>query len=135
MKIVRILKVIKNQAKILKYMNEYLRIGIGFERIFFFLIIFFVLCHIVACLWIVCAQFYNDDDDYTGTWIENFDKYKTNKTALYDISMYWTITTITTVGYGDISGNNMLERIFCIFVMIIGVAAFSFANGSLASIF
>lgn len=39
------------------------------------------------------------------------------------------------MGYGDISGNNGLERIFCIFIMIIGVASFSFANGSLASIF
>lgn len=73
MKIVRILKVIKNQQKILKYMNEYLRIGIGFERIVFFLLIFFILCHIVACLFIVCAQFYNDTDgDYTDTWIDKF---------------------------------------------------------------
>jgi VIT1/CCC1 family predicted Fe2+/Mn2+ transporter len=61
--------------------------------------------------------------------------FKDNKSVLYEISLYWTITTITTVGYGDISGNNQLERIFCMFVMIIGVAAFTFANGSLASIF
>lgn len=54
---------------------------------------------------------------------------------MYEISLYWTITTITTVGYGDISGNNTWERFYCILVMIIGVGAFSFANGSLASIF
>lgn len=50
------------------------------------------------------------------------------------ISLYWTITTITTVGYGDISGTNILEMVFCCFVMIIGVIAFGFANGTLASI-
>ena len=49
--------------------------------------------------------------------------------------MYFTVTTITTVGYGDISGNQtQSEKIFCIFIMVAGVIAFSFASGSLASI-
>lgn len=55
MKIVRIFKVIQNQAKILKNLNEFLRIGVAFERFFFFVLIFFVMCHIVACLWVVVA--------------------------------------------------------------------------------
>lgn len=50
------------------------------------------------------------------------------------MAFYWTITTITTVGYGDIEGTNDLERIFCSIIMIIGVILFSFANGALASI-
>jgi len=52
---------------------------------------------------------------------------------LYAMSFYWTITTITTVGYGDISGNNTTEWIFCSVMMVIGVVGFSFANGSLTS--
>ena len=48
--------------------------------------------------------------------------------------MYWTVQTITTVGYGDIGGSNNLERLFCSLAMLVGVIAFSFANGSLASI-
>jgi uncharacterized membrane protein (UPF0182 family) len=52
----------------------------------------------------------------------------------YLTSFYFTITTITTVGYGDISINTPLEKIFCIIIMIIGVLAFTFASGSLASI-
>ena len=50
------------------------------------------------------------------------------------VSFYWTITTITTVGYGDIVANNFAERVFCACMMIIGVISFSFANGSLTSI-
>ena len=50
------------------------------------------------------------------------------------VSFYWTITTITTVGYGDISAVNIVERIFCSCLMVIGVISFSFANGSLSSI-
>ena len=53
---------------------------------------------------------------------------------MYIISFYWTITTITTVGYGDISGSNIYEMMFCSIIMIVGVISFSFANGALASI-
>jgi hypothetical protein len=54
---------------------------------------------------------------------------------LYITSIYFTVTTITTVGYGDISGNHSItERLFSICLMMIGVVAFSFATGSLASI-
>ncbi len=49
-------------------------------------------------------------------------------------SFYFTVTTITTVGYGDISATNGLERFFSVVIMIIGVISFSFASGSLASI-
>lgn len=53
---------------------------------------------------------------------------------MYTIGLYWTITTITTVGYGDISATNTHERIVASIIMIIGVIAFSFAIGSLSSI-
>ena len=51
----------------------------------------------------------------------------------YLTSVYFTITTITTVGYGDMSIRTPLEKVFCIFLMLVGVLAFSFASGSLAS--
>ena len=71
---------------------------------------------------------------YEGTWLEDFNTLENSNTDLYAIALYWTVTTITTVGYGDISGTNNVERIFCSVIMIVGVIAFSFANGSLASI-
>ena len=45
---------------------------------------------------------------------------------LYSASMYFCITTITTVGYGDISGNNPYERIFCSMLQILGAMGFSY---------
>ena len=52
----------------------------------------------------------------------------------YLTSLYFTITTFSTVGYGDISATNTSERWFCSFIMVIGVISFSFANGSLGLI-
>jgi hypothetical protein len=53
---------------------------------------------------------------------------------MYAVSVYLTVSTITTVGYGDISGSNNLEKIYFSVIMIVGVVGFSFANGSLSSI-
>ena len=53
---------------------------------------------------------------------------------LYMTSFYFTITTIVTVGYGDITAVSIIEKIVAVFLMITGVIAFSFATGTLASI-
>ena len=107
----------------------------------FYGMLFILASHIATCFWIILASLLDTnnlaevDSKYTGTWLEDF--YKNGMTedlSIYYVSFYWCITTITTVGYGDISGTNNVERMFCAFVMFIGVIMFSLANGALASI-
>lgn len=52
----------------------------------------------------------------------------------YLTAFYFTITTITTVGYGDISAGTIVEKVGCIFLMILGVISFSFACAQLSTI-
>ena len=40
---------------------------------------------------------------------------------------------MTTVGYGDMSANTFLEKIICMFIMVIGVIAFAMASGTLTN--
>jgi hypothetical protein len=42
-RMVRMLKIVKERNKLVKYLNELLKIGIGFERLLFLLLIFLVL--------------------------------------------------------------------------------------------
>ena len=53
---------------------------------------------------------------------------------LYMTSFYFTVTTIVTVGYGDITPYSVVEKILCVLLMITGVIGFSFVTGSLSSI-
>jgi hypothetical protein len=48
-------------------------------------------------------------------------------------SFYFSVTTIVTVGYGDITAISPGEKIVCVLLMIIGVIGFSFATGALSS--
>lgn len=54
--------------------------------------------------------------------------------SLYISALYFTVTTIVTVGYGDITPNNNEEKCFVIFLMLVGVISFSFATGTLSSV-
>jgi hypothetical protein len=50
----------------------------------------------------------------------------------YVDSLYWTICTVTTVGYGDMSIESDTTRVFLIFYIIIGIWAFTNAFSELA---
>ena len=49
-------------------------------------------------------------------------------------AFYFVLTTMTTVGYGDMAGSTLPEQYFCIALMLFGVLYFSFLSGSLASV-
>ena len=53
---------------------------------------------------------------------------------LYVMSLYFIVSTTSTVGYGDLSASTTLERFFCIVLMLAGVTAFTFISGALSSI-
>ena len=87
--------------------------------------------HIFACFWLIIGseevQFYRD------IWL---DPVVQQKSALdrYILSFYFVVTTMTTVGYGDLSGSTIPEQLYLIIMMMLGVFIFSMIQGSLTSI-
>jgi hypothetical protein len=53
---------------------------------------------------------------------------------IYTVSFYFTVTTITTVGYGDISGSNSSEKYVSNFIMVLGVILFSLISTAITTI-
>ena len=115
-----------------------LKVSEKFSDLILVISTFFLGCHIIGCLWIVAAnmsydeKFEYENSKYKTNWINN-DKYNqyTDK-QLYIAAYYYTVTTVTTVGYGDISGSNSGEKIFCMILMVVGVVFFSIVSGYLA---
>ena len=118
---------------LIKYVNEVFRLNAGFERLIFFVILSCVLCHICCCFWVILANLDSDTDDYLNTWLFRKDYVDEEASVIYIASMYFVLTTFTTVGFGDINGVTVSERLFCLLLMLVGAIAFSFSISSLSS--
>ncbi len=74
------------------------------------------------------------DERNRENWIYSNDLLDVSEYQLYTASYYFIVTTIMTVGYGDITAISYSEKILCIILMLIGVISFSFATGAISSI-
>ena len=135
-KCIELLRITKMNSKgnvhhVTKYFLEKLKINANIERLLFFVLLFFLMNHLCACFWFLTAKLQDMDPD---CWVVRLGYVDCSNIELYIISFYWTLTTVTTVGYGDISAGTTLERVYNLFIMSFGVLLYSFAIGSLSSI-
>lgn len=110
-----------------------LHISINFAVIKMFklalLVIF--LAHFMACLFFLVASLRDLDET---TWVNVYKISDASKEEQYLAALYWAVTTIATVGYGDIAPRNHYERLFVLFALILGVTAFSYVVGSMSGL-
>ena len=52
-RLLKVLRFMKDRNKFMNLISDVLKVGFGFERLFFFLLLSILLCHIVACLWLI----------------------------------------------------------------------------------
>ena len=130
-RLIRVLKMMKEQNRLKQQLQAFLKVGASLERLTFFIIIMFLLCHITSCLFVIIASI---DGPTPDSWILRYDLIDESNYKIYVSAFYFTVTTITTVGFGDMSPKTTNERIFVSCLMMLGVIGFSFATGSLSSI-
>ena len=132
-KLIRITKLLKNNnaQKVITQLFERIKISQNIKRLIIFIYIFLLLNHISSCIWYFVAKVQNLNPD---SWVTRLGYIDSSNYEIYIISFYWTLTTITTVGYGDISAGSSIEKTYNLFLMIFGVIIYSFAIGSLSSI-
>lgn len=130
LRLAKILKILKSKRTVVNHFASELKISSGVERMIFFVLFFMLLFHIFACMFI----FLREIESESGGWLEDSTFYSYSNTDQYITACYFIMTTISTVGYGDISASTRLERVFMIALMLIGVSSFTFISGALSSI-
>lgn len=124
------MKLAKTKTKVKKELARISNNNVETERLVTYVLIFFVLCHNLSCLWYLLAKL---QDFHETTWVARYDYLDSTSTEQYIASLYFIITTITTVGYGDITSKTAVEQLFCICLMLLGVIAYSMAISSFMS--
>ncbi len=108
-------------VKVAYYMLEWKRKEIRHSdsiAIDLFLYWMIVTAHSLSSIWLLLRGI-----DFTKDEITN-----------YITSLYWVVTTLTTVGYGDITPITNPQMVFAMFVQIMGVGFYGFIIGKVASI-
>ena len=92
-----------------------------------------ILCiHVTGCLWFLSAKM---SDFAPETWVVRFGYLESNKWVQYETSIYWALTTLTTLGYGDIYPYTNIEKLITMIWELFAVYCLSFSIGSLTTMF
>eukprot|EP00929_Paragymnodinium_shiwhaense_P053100 TRINITY_DN26584_c0_g2_i1.p1 TRINITY_DN26584_c0_g2~~TRINITY_DN26584_c0_g2_i1.p1 ORF type:complete len:755 (+),score=91.37 TRINITY_DN26584_c0_g2_i1:62-2326(+) len=83
-----------------------------------------LLCHWLACGMAICSL----------DWLATYQDVGNSAARMYVAGLYWAMTTMTTVGYGDIVPTNDAERLFSIVGMVIGGAFYGYLIGTMTEI-
>jgi Ion transport protein/Cyclic nucleotide-binding domain len=103
----------------------------GYLRVLKYMGVILVITHCIACLWFALAYV---DGFPAGSWVIAASIEHAEPVTQYVRSLYWTITTMTTVGYGDISPGRTAEYLVAIVVMLMGASLYAFIIGGVASL-
>ena len=121
-KLARILKLLK--SKQLSLINKLSLVAFGEEKLIIGLCSVTVICHLFACLWYGFARMGEN------SWVD----VDPVQEGAYLASLYFVVTTVTTVGFGDILPTNDKERVICLVIILFGVFLYSYIIGSITAI-
>ncbi|XP_015898998.1 potassium channel AKT1 [Ziziphus jujuba] len=89
--------------------------------------------HCAGCFYYLLAARYHDPKrTWIGATMGNF--LEESLWIRYVTSMYWSITTLTTVGYGDLHPVNTREMIFDIFYMLFNLGLTAYLIGNMTNL-
>ena len=91
-----------------------------------------LIAHFLACAFYALSRY--ESQFHPEVWINSCYLETGKVSELYITALYWSITTLATVGYGDIKAKTSSEFIFVIFSMVLACIVFSYFIGSLEEV-
>lgn len=101
-----------------KYISRYI------YKIIKLIIFALLLTYFCGCLWYLLCRL--NPFKYAITFADHPNVKTKFGISRMIVCCYFALTTLATVGYGDITPTNNFEKVMCIFLMIVGIAFFSY---------
>ncbi|RZC75347.1 hypothetical protein C5167_050830 [Papaver somniferum] len=124
---------LRRASKLFSRMEKDTRFSYHWIRIVKLIFVTLFVVHSVGCLQYWMAIHYHDKHKtWLGAQIGNFEDISIWKR--YNYSLYWTITTLTTVGYGDLHAVNTTEKIANTFFMFFNIGLTAYLIGNMTNL-
>jgi len=158
-KIIRLIRLLKlmrvlKASRVFKRWETRMSINYSKLALFKFLLLMVTAGHWMACLWGMTGKLAYDADTDPDAEPESADAkrerqqhswmFKTfqidsdnpdpEPTHIYVASLYWSVMTLTSIGYGDIIPASLGERVMCVFLMLVGALIWAFIIGQACSV-
>lgn len=127
LKLVRLLK----QSKQMKAISQFFSMTSGARQLVTIFISILFTTHLIGCFWFLMAKEWGFHPD---CWVVRQGIENADIGMQYLQSIYWAFQTLTTVGFGDINGKTMEERIFAIGWMLVGIGFYSIMFGNMTNL-
>ncbi|KAM7542145.1 hypothetical protein Aperf_G00000016874 [Anoplocephala perfoliata] len=144
LKVVRLLRIGRVTRKLDQYL-EYMT-----ASLFLMIFGFVLLAHWLACIWYSIGMTDLENGNYYG-WITrlSYDIGRTSKNSTtfdfknnpveremtYITALYYTLSSITSIGFGNVSANTFGEKIVSVVFMLIGAFCYATIFGQITTIF
>ena len=129
LKINKIINHKKNQA--MEKFFELISESYSIEKAVTILIHALIYIGVLHC--IVCIHIFLGSNSYSN-WLILTDAQNEPFQNIYIKSLYFMITTLTTIGYGDIVCQSMIERVFQIIILVIGSIFYPYVISTIGNI-
>ncbi|XP_048589699.1 potassium voltage-gated channel subfamily H member 6 isoform X2 [Nematostella vectensis] len=136
LKTARLLRLVRIVRKFDRY-SEY-----GQAVIILLTCFFLLVAHWLACIWHAIGQAQLGDHN---SWIEKLSRHSQHVSSgnvthtpglqtRYITALYFTMTSLSSVGFGNVSPNTNAEKVFSILVMIVGALMYASIFGNMTAI-
>lgn len=132
LRVIRLIRLVKlinvKKLKILHNLKFLIVLSTSMQRMIKTMMLCLVFVHLSSCFFFLIAKINDFEPD---TWIYAYNLQDADPSVQYLNAFYWSMQTVTTVGFGDITPVSNEEMIFVIIWMAFGGAYYSFVISNL----
>ena len=131
-RLLKLLRVVRLRQFVSRVEHDF-SIHHGVSRMLKIIFTVLLVTHLVGCLWYMIGRT-GGEGDIDGGWQWRYQMTNHTLEQQYVTSLYWAFSTLTTVGYGDISARTPQEQIYSMLMMLLGVSWYAYIVSSMSTI-
>lgn len=133
LKLLRLLRMLRIFNSVIKTFLSKCSNSSTLFRLSRFVCVIIIFVHFCACGWFAIGNYGETSSKYNKTWISTQGIKNNSLWEQYSYSLYWSVVTLCTTGYGDISATNTIEQWFASVCILMGTCFFVYFIGAVVT--